>query len=133
MQMNQSIEVLHSRTISETHCLHHTIMCTISCNNKYIYIYIYFRPRQQGPLVLPSFVAFLQASLAKMAGLRYIPREFIDYDFWAKMPLKFSAIQHYDKSLVSKIELLSFFKEIFAFFRLIFAGRAGSRRKKKAL
>lgn len=36
-----------------------------------------------------------------MAGLHYIKPDLIDLQFWTKLPLKFSAVKHYDKSLVS--------------------------------
>lgn len=48
------------------------------------------------------FVAFLRASLSKLAGHKYIKSDLIDMDFWAKMPLKLSAVKFYDKSLVKK-------------------------------
>lgn len=62
-----------------------------------------FRPKKSpGEIVPMKFVAFLRASLAKLAGNHYIAADLIDMEFWAKMPLKFSAVKFYDKSLVIK-------------------------------
>ena len=47
-----------------------------------------------------NFVAFLRASLAKLAGYQYINPDLINMEFWSKMPLKFTAVKYYDKSLV---------------------------------
>ena len=61
------------------------------------------RPKKQtGNIVLANFVGFLRASLSKLAGYQYIKPDLIDMDFWGKMHLKFSAVKHYDKSLVRK-------------------------------
>lgn len=72
---------------------------------KLLYLLL-FRPKKdkKGELVPAQFVAFLRASLAKLAGNKYIRPDFIDMEFWAKMPLKFSAVKFYDKSVVNKIE-----------------------------
>lgn len=62
------------------------------------------RPRKNKPECVPvNFVAFLRASLAKMAGQHYIDRELIDLEFWTKMPLRFSSVKFYDKSLVREV------------------------------
>lgn len=37
-----------------------------------------------------------------MAGYKYVKPELIDMEFWAKMPLKWSAVKFYDKSLVKE-------------------------------
>ena len=50
-----------------------------------------------------KFIAFLRASLAKLSGYHYIKPDLIDLEFWSKMTLKFSAVKHYDKSLVNEI------------------------------
>ena len=52
------------------------------------------------PSVPANFIAFLRASLAKMAGSNYIKPELIDMEFWTKIPIKFSAVKYYDKSFV---------------------------------
>lgn len=66
--------------------------------------FLFLSPRKnQGPIVPTKFVAFLRASLAKMAGYKYIKSELIDAEFWSKMPLKFTAVKFYDKSVVSII------------------------------
>ena len=73
----------------------------------YQVIYILFhtlhcRPRNNKPGSVPiKFVAFLRAALSKMAGYKYVRPELIDMEFWTKMPLKWSAVKFYDKSLVS--------------------------------
>lgn len=67
-----------------------------SCKNVLLY-----SPRKNKPGTIPvKFVGFLRAALSKMAGLHYIKPELIDLQFWTKLPLKFSAVKHYDKSLV---------------------------------
>ena len=60
--------------------------------------------KTKGNVVPPKFVAFLQASLSKMAGHHYISPDLIDMEFWTEMPLKFRAIKFYDKSLVSEVK-----------------------------
>lgn len=40
-----------------------------------------------------------------MAGHNYIRPEFIDMEFWSKMPLKLSAVKFYDKSLVNMVTI----------------------------
>ena len=66
-----------------------------------MFVLILYRPRKNKSAVVPiSFVAFLRASLSKMAGHRYIQPDLIDMDFWGKMNIKFSAVKHYDKSVV---------------------------------
>ena len=73
------------------------VLCYLFCYN------LHSRPRKNKPGTIPvKFVAFLRASLAKMAGHHYISPDFIDMEFWAKMPLKLSAVKLYDKSLVNK-------------------------------
>lgn len=62
-----------------------------------------YSPRKNKTPVVPSnFVAFLRASLSKMVGHKYLSPDVIDLDFWAKMPIKFSAVKYYDKSVVKK-------------------------------
>ena len=64
-------------------------------------IFLFIRPKRSvGSTVPPKFVAFLQASLSKMAGFHYIQPELIDLNFWSKMPIKFTAIKIYDKTVV---------------------------------
>ena len=59
------------------------------------------RPRKnQGRVVPHNFVAFLRSSLAKMAGYGYLDAKLVDLEFWTKMPLKFTAVRFYDKSVV---------------------------------
>ena len=61
----------------------------------------HYRPRKnKSPVVPMNFVAFLRASLSKMVGYHYLKPDLIDLDFWAKLPLKFSAVKFYDKSVV---------------------------------
>lgn len=80
--------------------------------------YLYNRPRKtKGEHVPLNFVAFLRASLSKLAGNRYIQPELIDVDFWTKMPLKFSAVKFYDKSLVITYILSIYYPKISFFFK----------------
>ena len=87
---------------------------TINIISAYLHMLIIissqFRPRgnNKGKTVPPSFVAFLRASLAKLAGYQYINPDLINMEFWTKMPLKFTAVKYYDKSLVCKKK--TFFK-----------------------
>ena len=61
-----------------------------------------FRPRKLKPETVPvNFVAFLRASLAKMAGHGFLKPDLIDLEFWSKMHLRFSSVKFYDKSLVN--------------------------------
>lgn len=43
-----------------------------------------------------KFIAFLKATLAKMAGLDVISIDFIDLDFWLSWPRRFYNIRSYD-------------------------------------
>ena len=75
-------------------------------NIKFLFLTLNYRPRKNKPGTVPvQFVWFLRVALSKMAGHRFINPELIDLQFWAKMPLKFSAVRHYDKSLVMKSHL----------------------------
>ena len=88
---------------------------------------LYFRrQRNKHGVVSVEFVAFLRASLAKLAGLKYIKPDLIDMEFWAKMPLKFNAIKYYDKSLVIKTKQILNLPLIISLFYSI--GRIGPRR-----
>lgn len=62
--------------------------------------FFFLSPRQKGPVVYKPFVAFLRVCLGRMVGKKYLQPEMVNYDFWAKMPLKFSAIKFYNKTLV---------------------------------
>lgn len=60
------------------------------------------RTRKNKGLTVPvEFAAFLKASLSKMAGQKFLDPQLISLDFWNKLPIKFSAVKFYEKSLVT--------------------------------
>ena len=69
----------------------------------FVNLYLHSRPRKNKPETVPvNFVAFLRASLAKMAGHGFLKPDLIDMEFWSKMHLRFSSVKFCDKSLVKK-------------------------------
>lgn len=46
----------------------------------------------------PKFVAFLRATLSKMAGTGIIDPDFINVEFWSSWPRKFYNIRTYDST-----------------------------------
>ena len=62
-----------------------------------IFFSISFRmPNQTGELVDPNFIAFLRATLGKMAGTNVLDMGVIDLDFWTAWPRRFYNIRTYD-------------------------------------
>lgn len=74
-------------------------------NNIIIYnIYLFFVPftmaqsmnKSELPVLDQDFVAFLKATLGKMAGTDVIDRDHIALDFWSGWPRKFYNVRSYD-------------------------------------
>lgn len=72
---------------------------------KFTFLYILFSPPRNPdllklPLVPPQFVNIFRGTLAKMAGEKIIPYEFVDLDFWNTFPRRFNSKKTYQNSKV---------------------------------
>lgn len=57
------------------------------------------------PVIDPKFIAFLRATLSKMAGVNEIDYKLIDLEFWSAWPRRFYNIKAYDATKVLNIYL----------------------------
>ena len=84
--------------------------------NIYIYVYIYINfiyiycsldPADFDIVVPDEFAILLKVALSKMVAAKCLNPEFVNLDFWRKMPIKFKGIRYYEDKKTKTREVTS--------------------------